>query len=290
MGVIPAVIAGVQDIAVFTPPGQKGRVAPEILAAARLAGANRVYRLGGAQAIAAMAFGTESIIAVDKIVGPGNSYVTAAKRLVFGHVDIDMLAGPSEILILADSTSNPAFLAADILAQAEHDVEATAVLVSLDRSMIGKVQAEIALQIEALARREIAATSLARNGWAVEAMDRGDAVRLANAYAPEHLELMLSEPEALLAQVHNAGAVFLGPYTPEAMGDYVSGTNHVLPTGGTARFSSGLSVHSFRKTMSVSKLSKQRFDLLSPHGEIIAQAEGLTAHFASMQIRRRCLT
>ncbi|MDI6799067.1 MAG: histidinol dehydrogenase [Actinomycetota bacterium] len=285
MNALPAQVAGVNEIAMCVPCDENGRVNPYTLTAAAEIGVKEVYRVGGAGAIAALAYGTESIKRVDKITGPGNIYVTLAKKLVFGVVDIDMLAGPSEIVIIADEGSNAKYIAADMLGQAEHDQDAMAVLITTSRKLAEDVLAELELQLESLARGDVAKEALKR--WAriflVKRLD--EALRMANLIAPEHLEIMTAKPEALLADVRNAGAVFLGEYTPEALGDYAAGSNHILPTMGTAAFSSPLGVHDFVKRTSVLSFDQKEFKRLAPAVEILAEAEGLSAHSKSISVR-----
>ncbi|MEW6334542.1 MAG: histidinol dehydrogenase [Thermodesulfobacteriota bacterium] len=284
MAAIPARIAGVGEIILVT-PSRDGRLHPLIAAAAEFGGVTRIFKIGGAQAVAALAYGTASIPRVDKIVGPGNAYVAAAKKMVFGRVAIDMIAGPSEILIIADGTGNAAFAAADLLAQAEHDQTASAVLMTPDGSYAEAVAAETARQLALLSRREIAARSIASFGAAVVTRDLAEAVELANRFAPEHLELMVEDPRALLPGIRNAGAVFMGMFTPEALGDYTAGPNHVLPTGGTARFASPLGVYDFVKRTSL--LSFSREALLAYAGPTVrfAEMEGLEGHGISIRLR-----
>lgn len=285
MNAIPAKVAGVKEIVITTPPDKDGKVNPAILVAAKIAGVTEVYKVGGAQAIAALTYGTQTIPAVDKIVGPGNIYVALAKREVFGLVDIDMVAGPSEIVVLADEKANPRYVAADMLSQAEHDPMASAVLVTPSRMLAEAVAAELERQVAVLPRREIAEASLRNYGaiCVVDSLDEGFAV--VNRLAAEHLELLIENPFDHLGKVENAGAIFLGEYSSEPVGDYFAGTNHVLPTNGTARFSSPLSVDDFIKKSSVISYSKQ--DLLAHGRKIIALAEqeGLTAHGRAIQER-----
>lgn len=285
MNVIPAKIAGVREIVVVTPPDQNGAISPEALAAARIAGADKIFKIGGAQAVAALAYGTESVPKVDKVVGPGGIFVATAKRKVFGQVAIDMIAGPSEILVLADGKSDPAWVAADMLSQAEHDVLASPVLVTDSQELARAVQAEVERQLELLPRREVARRAVEDNGKIIVTDDLEKAVEAANLIAPEHLELCVDDPFALLPRVKNAGSIFLGRSAPEALGDYFAGPNHTLPTSGTARFSSPLSVDDF-----VKKSSFLYYDqaALSPVAERIAEfarREGLEAHARSVLIR-----
>lgn len=285
MNAIPARLAGVSEIVIATPPGRDGTVPPLILAAARLAGVTRIVKAGGAQAIAALAFGTEQVPRVDKITGPGNLYVATAKKLAFGQVSIDMIAGPSEILVLADESADPVCAAADLLSQAEHDRLASAVLATDSARLADAVAAEIERQLPLLPRRDICRASIDNRGKIIVARDLEEALDAANRIAPEHLELMVRDPFALLPRVKNAGSVFLGHHTPEALGDYFAGPNHVLPTGGSARFSSPLSVDDFvKKTQFVyytaEALRRARDDVAA-----FAEAEGLRAHARSVTIR-----
>ena len=285
MNVIPAKIAGVGEIVVVTPPDQNGAISPEALAAAKIAGADKIFKIGGAQAVAALAYGTESVPRVDKVVGPGGIFVATAKRKVFGQVAIDMIAGPSEILVLADGKSDAACVAADLLSQAEHDVLASPVLVTDSQELARAVQAEVERQLELLPRREVARRAVDDNGKIIVTDDLEKAVEAANLIAPEHLELCVDDPFALLPRVKNAGSIFLGRSAPEALGDYFAGPNHTLPTSGTARFSSPLSVDDF-----VKKSSFLYYDqaALSPVAERIAEfarREGLEAHARSVLIR-----
>ena len=285
MNAIPAKIAGVREVIMVTPAGKDGRVMPEILAAADLCGVDRVFRCGGAQAIAALAYGTETIPAVDKIVGPGNIFVALAKKTVFGKVSIDMIAGPSEILVVADETANPVHVAADMLSQAEHDKLAASVLVTPSRALAEKVAAELERQIPLLPRSEIARVSIDTAGKIIITKDIDEAIEIANAIAPEHLEVAVDDPFALLPQIRNAGSVFLGKNTPEPVGDYFAGTNHTLPTGGSAKFSSPLSVDDFVKKTSY--LYYTREALLKAKDKIaeFAHREGLDAHARSVLVR-----
>ncbi|MBQ3792624.1 MAG: histidinol dehydrogenase [Clostridia bacterium] len=285
MDSIPAKIAGVPELVMVTPPRKDGTVHPAILAAAKVAGVDRIFKIGGAQAIAALAFGTESIPAVDKIVGPGNAYVAEAKRQVFGKVSIDMVAGPSEIMILCDGTADPAYVAADLLSQAEHDRMASAVLVTTDENLALSVRDEIEKQLPLLERREIARASIDRCGKIILAPSLDDALDTANRIAPEHLEICLDQPFDCLDRVKNAGSVFLGKYCPEALGDYFAGPNHTLPTGGTARFSSPLSVDDFVKKMQYTYYTKDALGQVAGRVAAFATQEGLTAHARSVTIR-----
>ena len=285
MNVIPAKIAGVREIVVVTPPDKNGKISPEALAAARIAGADKIFKIGGAQAVAALAYGTESVPKVDKVVGPGGIFVATAKRKVFGLVAIDMIAGPSEILVLADGKCDPRWVAADMLSQAEHDVLASAVLVTDSRQLANAVQAEVEVQLAQLPRCEIARKSIDENGRIIVTGSLEKAVEAANLIAPEHLELCVEDPFALLPRVKSAGSIFLGRCTPEALGDYFAGPNHTLPTSGTARFSSPLSVDDFVKKSSFLYYTQ---DALAPVAERIAdfaRREGLEAHARSVLIR-----
>ena len=285
MNAIPARVAGVRKI-IMTCPAPNGYLNPRVLAAAHIAGVNRIFKVGGAQAIAAMAFGTKTIPKVDKIAGPGNIYVASAKRIVFGEVAIDSIAGPSEILIISDRSGDPAFVAADLLAQAEHDERAAAVLLCLTKSFAKAVQKEIASQLAALPRRRIADASLRDFGAILVVKNLSEAAGIANDLAPEHLELAVAEPFRLLAKIENAGAIFLGHISPEAIGDYVAGPNHVLPTGGTARFSSPLGVYDFLKRSSLICLSPGGLKKLSPPAMRLAQMENLEGHRESVRKRQ----
>jgi histidinol dehydrogenase len=284
MNAVPAVVAGVPRI-VMTVPATGGAVNSLVLAAARLAGVSEIYRIGGAQAIAALAYGTATIAPVAKIVGPGNAYVAAAKRQVFGTVGIDMIAGPSEVLVVADGANDPDWIAADLLAQAEHDVSAQSILITDDRALADAVEACVARQLKALPRGGVAARSWADFGAIIVVRDLDEAVPLADRIAAEHLEIATADPEAFFARIRNAGAVFLGRHTPEVIGDYVGGSNHVLPTARSARFSSGLSVLDYVKRTSVLKLGPEQLAALGPAAVTLAQAEGLAAHGRSVSIR-----
>lgn len=285
MDIIPAHVAGVPSIAVFTPPRKDGSVNPYILAAARVAGATEIYKAGGAQGVAAAAFGTESIPPVFKIVGPGNAYVAMAKRLVFGTVGIDMIAGPSEVGVLADDTANPVWVAADLLAQAEHDARAAVFLVTPSRALAEKVEAEVRRQLDELPRRDIAAPSVEQYGKIFVTKDMNQAVEVMNLIAPEHLELDTADAEALAGDIVNAGAIFIGPYTPEPIGDYFAGPNHTLPTMGTAAFSSPLGVYDFVKRSSLLQYDKEAFEAVAAKVMAFANVEGLQAH--GLAVKRR---
>ncbi|HHJ98503.1 MAG TPA: histidinol dehydrogenase [Actinobacteria bacterium] len=285
MNAIPAIVAGVEEIAMVVPPDADGRVNPYTLAAAAEAGLTEIYKVGGAQAVAALAYGTASIPRVDKITGPGNAYVTAAKKLVMGDVGIDMLAGPSEVLILADETAEPMFVAIDLMAQAEHDPRAATYLVTTDEDLPGRVELALRELLAASSRADVIERSLTDNGVVIVCPDIDVALDAANTIAPEHLEVQMAEPFELLGSIRNAGAIFLGPWTPESVGDYVAGPNHVLPTGGTARFSSPLSVDDFVKKSSVLSYSLQALEADGATIMTIAEAEGLEAHAAAVGLR-----
>lgn len=287
MNAIPAVIAGVKNVIMVTPPNPDGTINPNVLVASKIAGVNRIFKTGGAQAIGALAYGTQTIPQVDKITGPGNLYVATAKRLVYGMVDIDMVAGPSEILIIADDTANPTFLAADLLSQAEHDVLASAVLVTTSKTIAEQVNQELELQLSNLSRQEIARQSLQSYGRILLVDNLEDALNASNILAPEHLELCIKDPFAWLGKVRNAGSVFLGNYTPEALGDYFAGPNHTLPTSGTARFASPLSVDDFVKKTSYLYYSEEALLQSSQPVELLAQSEGLSAHANSVSVRKK---
>jgi len=285
MDAIPAKIAGVKELVMVTPPAPDGSVPDAILAAAKVAGVDRIFKMGGAQAVAALAYGTESVPQVDKIVGPGNIFVATAKRKVFGRVAIDMIAGPSEILVLADDGCNARCVAADLLSQAEHDRLATAVLVTTSERLADEVSAELERQIPLLPRADIARESIDVNGKIIICDDLGEAVRASNAIAPEHLELCVEEPFALLDKIVNAGSVFMGRNVPEALGDYLAGPNHTLPTSGTARFSSPLSVDDFVKKSSFLYYSKDALRDVCENVALFARMEGLEAHARSIESR-----
>ncbi|GGK27304.1 histidinol dehydrogenase [Caldalkalibacillus thermarum] len=286
MTVIPAQVAGVKEIVITTPPSSEGKVSSGVLVAADLLGIEKVYKVGGAQAIAALAYGTESIAPVDKIVGPGNIYVALAKREVFGITGIDMLAGPSDILVLADEEQNPVYVAADLLSQAEHDPLACAICVTPSRRLAQAVQDEVNRQLETLPRAEIARAAMEGQGAIYVTKDLDEAVDVVNALAPEHLQLMVKEPYALLGKIKHAGAIFLGTYSSEPVGDYFAGPNHVLPTNGTARFSSPLSVDDFVKKSSLIHYSEHAFRRDQDHVIRLAQYEGLDAHARAIDYRR----
>ncbi len=285
MNSIPAKLAGVGEIVMVTPPMRDGRVNPAILCAAKIAGVDKIFKIGGAQAVAALAYGTESVPAVDKIVGPGNAFVAEAKRQVYGKVAIDMIAGPSEILVLADGKSNPAFVAADLLSQAEHDKMASAVLVTDSEQLALAVQAEVERQLSLLPREHIARPSIDNFGKIIVCSDLWQGIEVANRIAPEHLEICVDNPFDYLDKIENAGSVFLGRYCPEALGDYYAGTNHTLPTSGTAKFSSPLSVDDFIKKISYTYYDQNAIQKAAPDIALFARKEGLEAHARSAEIR-----
>ena len=287
MNIVPAKVAGVHRVVMATPPGKNGSVNPAILVAANEAGADEVYRVGGAQAVASLAFGTASIPRVDKITGPGNIYVAAAKRMVFGYCDIDMVAGPSEIVVVADDSADPGYVAADMLSQAEHDALASAVLVTDSEALARAVRMQIEMQAELLPRKDIAMKSINDCGAIAVVESVAQAVEIVNSIAPEHLELCVREPFALLDGVRNAGAIFLGQYAPEPVGDYFAGPNHVLPTGGTARFFSPLGVSDFVKKSSVISYTRKALEEAKDDIILFAESEGLAAHANAIRIRFR---
>lgn len=288
MNAIPAKVAGVPRLAI-TVPTPKGQVNPLVLLAARIAGVDEIYRVGGAQAVAALAYGTQTIAPVDKITGPGNAYVAAAKRRVFGKVGIDMIAGPSEILVIADADNDPDWIALDLLSQAEHDASAQSILIITDADFGQAVQAAVEKRLETLERRDIAGQSWADNGAVITVTDLDQAAELSNRIAPEHLELCVADPEALAANCIHAGAIFLGQWTPEAIGDYVGGPNHVLPTARSARFSSGLSVLDFVKRTTMARMTPEALSAIGPAAETLATSESLEAHGLSVAARRQRL-
>lgn len=285
MDSIPAKIAGCKEICITTPPSENGKVNPVILAAAKIAGVDRIFKVGGAQAVAALAYGTETVPKVDKIVGPGNAFVAEAKRQVFGLVSIDMIAGPSEILVIADKGSNPKFVAADLLSQAEHDKMASAVLVTDSMELAKEVQLEIEEQLKVLPREEIARESIENNGKIIVAENLQDVIEVSNEIAPEHLELCVDNPFDYLDKIKNAGSIFMGRYCPEALGDYYSGANHTLPTSGTARFSSPLSVDDFVKKSQYTYYTKEALSRVADDVAFFAEKEGLSAHARSATVR-----
>jgi histidinol dehydrogenase len=285
MAAIPARVAGVGEIALFSPPGAGGRVHPAVIAAAGVAGVDEIYRVGGAQAVAAMAYGTQSIKAVAKIVGPGNRYVTAAKRLVFGRVGIDMLAGPSEVMIIADRSAEAAFLAADLLAQAEHDEDAEAVLVTDSRELAGRVLEQIDRQLEHLSTAATARASLERRGKVILVERLADAVAIANRKGPEHLELVVEKPDGIAGELRSYGTLFVGGFSPVVLGDYSSGLNHTLPTGGCAAYTSGLSVRDFLRCPTTLRVTRRGIEGIGPVARRFALLEGLDAHARSVAVR-----
>ena len=284
MNAVPARVAGVARV-VMVVPSPDGKLNPLVLAAAHLGGVSEIYRVGGAQAVAALAYGTDTIAPVAKIVGPGNAYVAAAKRLVFGKVGIDMIAGPSEVLVIADATGNAGWIAADLLAQAEHDVNAQSILITDNAALADDVERAVETQLATLPRADIARASWDEFGAIILVKMLGEAIELVNAIAAEHLEIMTSDPESVAAQIRNAGAIFLGPHTPEAIGDYVGGSNHVLPTARSARFSSGLGVLDFMKRTSILKCGPDQLRALGPAAMTLGKAEGLDAHARSVGLR-----
>jgi histidinol dehydrogenase len=289
MNLVPAKVAGVPELVLVTPPREDGSIAPELLAAAHAVGVTEVYRVGGIPAIAALACGTPSIRPVDKIVGPGNIYVTLAKRHAYGRVDLDMLAGPSEVLVIADDTANPAFVAADLLSQAEHDVLSMAVCLCIGHGVAAPIQSEVSDQLDALPeeRRAVAAESIRRFGRLVRCRTRDEAVEVSNRIAPEHLELLVREPKELVPRLTNAGAIFIGPWSPEPIGDYVAGPSHTLPTGGTARMWSGIGADTFMRRTSIVNLAENDFRHCADAGLVLARREGLEAHARSIELRLR---
>ncbi|MDY0395743.1 histidinol dehydrogenase [Virgibacillus halophilus] len=286
MNVLPAKIAGVPSIAITTPPGKDGKINPHVLVAAEMAGVEEVYKVGGVQAIAALAYGTESIRKVDKIVGPGNAFVARAKKWVFGDVAIDMIAGPSEVCIIADKTCNPRFAAADLLSQAEHDEDAAAICITTDKNIAKQIQEEVLKQLGSLERMQIAEESLHRHGRIVLAANLDEAFQLVNLLAPEHLQIITANPMEQIHSVQNAGAIFLGSYSPEVLGDYFAGPNHTLPTSGTAAFASPLGVYDFLKKSSIIQYSQPALLAAADHISTIADTEGLDAHSKAIMYRK----
>ena len=284
MNAVPAKVAGVSRLAMVV-PAPDGKLNPLVLAAARMAGVDEIYRVGGAQAVAALAYGTDSIAPVAKIVGPGNAYVAAAKRLVFGKVGIDMVAGPSEVLVLADKTANADWIAADLLAQAEHDASAQSILITDDAGLADRVEKAVQSQLKTLPRAKVAGASWSDFGALIVVRKLDDAIALVDQLAPEHLEILADDPERLVKRIRNAGAIFIGAHTPEAIGDYVAGSNHVLPTARSARFSSGLGVLDFMKRTSLLKCGPEQLRALGPAAIALGEAEGLSAHARSVSIR-----
>ena len=285
MNILPAKVAGVEEIVMVTPPGKDGKVNPNTLVAAKEAGADIVYKVGGAQAIGALAYGTESIPKVDKIVGPGNIYVALAKKAVYGHVSIDSIAGPSEIMVIADETANPRYVAADLLSQAEHDELASAILVTTSERLVNAVSEQVEIFVEELSRTEIMRKSLDNYGYILVADTMEDVIEIANEIASEHLEIMTKDPYDVMMKVRNAGAIFIGEYSSEPLGDYFAGPNHVLPTNGTAKFFSPLSVDDFIKKSSIIAYSREALEAIHLDIERFAEAEQLTAHANSIKVR-----
>lgn len=285
MNTIPAKVAGVKKIIMVTPPSEDGSINPNILVAADIAGVDEIYKVGGAQGVAALAYGTKSIPKVDKIVGPGNIFVAMAKRSVYGFVDIDMIAGPSEILVIADKTGDAKYIAADLMSQAEHDVLASSILVTTSQELADKVKEELERQVQYLERKEIILSSLKNYGGIIIVENMKEAIDMANIIAPEHLEVMVQEPFLLLGELKNAGSIFLGKYAPEPLGDYIAGPNHVLPTSGSAKFFSPLSVDDYIKKSSYIYYSKEGLAKVKDKAVTIAETEGLTAHANSIKVR-----
>ena len=285
MNAVPALLAGVKEIIIITPVKADGKVNPNILAAAEVCGIETIYKVGGAQGVAAVAYGTKSIPKVDKIVGPGNIFVATAKKICYGVVDIDMIAGPSEVLVIADKTANPKYIAADLMAQAEHDKLASAILVTTSEKLVQQVDEELNRQVQNLERREIIESSIRNYGGAIVVKNIDEAFDVSNQLAPEHLEVLTSEPLTQLPKIKNAGSIFIGEYTPEPLGDYMSGSNHVLPTGGTAKFYSGLGVYNFIKYLTYSYYPKEVLAAFKEDVETFAKSEGLTAHANSISVR-----
>jgi histidinol dehydrogenase len=286
MNVIPAHVAGVPEI-VMVVPTPDGVRSPLVLAAAHLAGVSRAFAIGGAQAIAALAYGTATVPAVDKICGPGNAYVAAAKRMLYGRVGIDMIAGPTEVVVVADESSRPEFVAADLIAQAEHDETASAICITTSARVAQAVERAVATQLHDAPRREIARAALEQHGAIIMVQTVEDALRVVNMIAPEHLEIMIRRPRKFADGVHAAGSIFIGAWSTEALGDYIAGPNHTLPTMATARFSSALGVQDFQRYTQVIEVTRRRFNTLAPHAEVLAAAEGLHGHAASVRIRRK---
>jgi histidinol dehydrogenase len=285
MNAVPAKVAGVEEIVMVTPPNEDGTISDVILAAAKIAGVTKIFKVGGAQAVAALSYGTETIPAVYKIVGPGNIFVAMAKKMVFGEVAIDMVAGPSEVLIISDDSSNPVHIAADLLSQAEHDKLAACILVTTSEELAKLVAVEIESQLAELPRQEIARESINNNGRIIIAKNIEEAILISNEIAPEHLELAVMDPFALLSKIKNAGSIFLGHNTPEPLGDYLAGPNHTIPTSGTAKFASPLSVDDFIKKSSVIYYSKEALEKVKDKVILFAESEGLTAHANSVRKR-----
>jgi histidinol dehydrogenase len=286
MNAIPAALAGVNEIVMTTPCNADGKIAPEVLVAAKECGVTEIYRIGGVQAIGALAYGTESIRRVDKITGPGNAYVAAAKKLVFGTVGIDMIAGPTEVVIVADGTANPSFVAADLIAQAEHDESSWPILITTSAPLATAVSEEVARQLVDAPRRAVASRAIEQHGIILIVANVKVAAEITNTLAPEHLEVVLRKPDPFVRSIRHAGSIFVGSWAAEALGDYIAGPNHTLPTLGTARFSSPLGVQDFMKFSNVIRLTSGAFRRLAPHVEVLAEAEGLAGHAASVRIRR----
>lgn len=287
MNALPATIAGVREIVMTTPCGADGRLSAEVLVAAAESGVQEIYRIGGAQAIGALAYGTESIRRVDKITGPGNAYVATAKRVVFGIVGIDMIAGPTEVVVVADRTARPDFVAADLLAQAEHDELASPLCIATNRSLAEKILRAVSQQLHTTPRNSIARIACERQGAIIITRGNRETIDIVNRLAPEHVELMVRNPRQMAGEITNAGAIFVGPWSTEALGDYMAGPNHTLPTSGSARFSSPLGVADFMKASSIIEVGSRGFERLAPYVKVLAEAEGLYAHASSVEIRRR---
>lgn len=285
MGAVPAVVAGVKEVVVCTPPRHRGKIHPAILVAADIAGVKEIYTVGGIQAIGAMAYGTETIRPVDKIVGPGNLYVSLAKKLVYGQVGIDFIAGPSEIIIIADRSANPSLVAGDLIAQAEHDVESKAVLITTSRFLAKSVKRELEKQMDQLQNMEIAKTALQKNSYILLVDSISEAIQITNKKSPEHIELQVKNPEKYHKEIKNFGALFIGSYSAEVFGDYSSGLNHILPTNGAARFTGGLGVKDFLKIQTTLEVTKEGINRIAPQAQLIAQLEGLFGHANSIKIR-----
>ena len=286
MNALPARIAGVKEVVMVTPCNSEGKIVPEVLVAAAESGVTEIYRIGGAQAIAALAYGTESIRRVDKITGPGNAYVAAAKQMVFGLVGVDSIAGPTEVVVVADEKANPAFVAADLIAQAEHDESASPICITTSHSLAGRINNEVGRQLERTSRKNVAQRAFDQNGVIILVSTLPQAAEIVNSLAPEHLEVMVKNPGRFAERITTAGSIFLGEWATEALGDYVAGPNHTLPTMGTARFSSALSVYDFMRFTNIIDCTQKHFRTLAPHVEVLAEAEGLHGHAASVRLRR----
>lgn len=286
MNALPARIAGVKEVVMVTPCNSEGKIVPEVLVAAAESGVTEIYRIGGAQAIAALAFGTESIRRVDKITGPGNAYVAAAKQMVFGTVGVDAIAGPTEVVVVADEKANPVYIAADLIAQAEHDESASPMCITTSGSLVERIGDQIGRQLERAPRKNIAQRAFDQNGIIIHVSNLHQAAEIVNAIAPEHVEIMVKNPKQFAERITSAGSIFLGEWATEALGDYIAGPNHTLPTMGTARFSSALSVYDFMRFTNLIDCTRKKFRSLAPHVEVLAEAEGLHGHAASIRVRR----